>query len=50
MTLGSEENYINAADNYTWGELSQALTGGEACLTTIFGILLISRISILSSI
>jgi hypothetical protein len=24
MTLGSEENYINAADNYAWGELSQA--------------------------
>jgi hypothetical protein len=28
--------------NYTWDELSQASTGGEACLTTVFGILLIS--------
>jgi hypothetical protein len=44
MTHGSEENYINAADNYAWDELSQALTGGEACLTSIFGILLISQI------
>jgi hypothetical protein len=36
--------------NYTWDELSQASTGGEACLTTVFGILLISQISILNSI
>jgi hypothetical protein len=36
--------------NYTWDELSQASTGGEACLTTVFGILLISQISILDSI
>jgi hypothetical protein len=50
MTLGSEENYINAADNYAWGELPQASTGGEAYLTTVFGILLISQISILDSI
>jgi hypothetical protein len=28
--------------NYAWDELSQASIGGEACLTTIFGILLIS--------
>jgi hypothetical protein len=50
MTHGSEENYINATDNYTWDEFSQASTGGEACLTTVFGILLISQISILDSI
>jgi hypothetical protein len=36
--------------NYAWDELSQTLTGGEACLTTVFGILLISQISILDSI
>jgi hypothetical protein len=36
--------------NYVWDEPSQALTGGEACLTTIFGILLISQNSILGSI
>jgi hypothetical protein len=50
MTLGSEENYINAADNYARGELPQVSTGGEACLTTVFGILLVSQISILDSI
>jgi hypothetical protein len=50
MTLGSKENYINAATNYAWDELSQAPTGGEACLTTVFGILLVSQISILNSI
>jgi hypothetical protein len=50
MTLGTKENYINAVDNYAWGELPQASTGGEACLTTVFGILLISRIFILGSI
>jgi hypothetical protein len=50
MTHGFEENYINAADNYAWDELSQVSTGGEACLTTVFGILLISQISILDSI
>jgi hypothetical protein len=36
--------------NYVWDELSQASTGGEAYVTTIFGILLISQISILDSI
>jgi hypothetical protein len=36
--------------NYAWDEPSQASTGGEACLTTVFGILLISQISILDSI
>jgi hypothetical protein len=36
--------------NYAWDELSQASTGGGACLTTVFGILLISQISILDSI
>jgi hypothetical protein len=36
--------------NYAWDELSQASTGGEACPTTIFRILLISHISILDSI
>jgi hypothetical protein len=36
--------------NYTWDESSQASTGGEACLTTVFEILLISQISILDSI
>jgi hypothetical protein len=50
MTLGSKENYINAVANYAWDELPQALTGGEACLTTIFGILLVSQTSILDSI
>jgi hypothetical protein len=50
MTHGSEENYINAADNYAWDELPQASIGGEACLTTVFGILLITQISILDSI
>jgi hypothetical protein len=37
MTLGSKENYINAAAIYASDELPQALTGGEAYLTTIFG-------------
>jgi hypothetical protein len=50
MTLGSKENYINAAANYAWDELPQTSTGGEACLTTIFRILLVSQISILNSI
>jgi hypothetical protein len=50
MTLGSKENYINAAANYAWGELPQASTGGEACLTTPFGILLVSQTSILKFI
>jgi hypothetical protein len=36
--------------NYSWDELSQVSTGGEACLTTVFRILLISHISILDSI
>jgi hypothetical protein len=50
MTLGSKENYINAAANYAWDELSQASTGGEAYLTTVFGMLLVSQTSILNSI
>jgi hypothetical protein len=50
MTLRSEENYINAAANYASDELAQASTGGEACLTTIFGILQVSQISILDLI
>jgi hypothetical protein len=50
MALGSKENYINSAANYAWDELPQALTEGEACLTTVFGILLVSQISILNSI
>jgi hypothetical protein len=50
MTLGSKENYINAAANYAWDELPQASTGGEAYLTTIFGILLVSQTSNLNSI
>jgi hypothetical protein len=50
MTLGSKENYINAAAIYVWDELAHASTGGEACLTTVFGILLVSHISILDSI
>jgi hypothetical protein len=50
MTLGSKENYINAVAIYAWDELPQASTGGEACLTTVFGILVASQISILDSI
>jgi hypothetical protein len=50
MTLGSKENYINAAANYAWDEPPQASTGGEACLTTAFRILLVSQTSILKSI
>jgi hypothetical protein len=50
MTLGSKENYINAAANYAWDELLQASTEGEACPTTISGILLVSQTSILNSI
>jgi hypothetical protein len=50
MTLGSKENYINATANYAWDELPHASTGGEACLTTVFGILLVSQTSILDSI
>jgi hypothetical protein len=46
MTLGSKENYINAAANYAWDELSQASTRGEACLTSVFGVRLVSQISI----
>jgi hypothetical protein len=36
--------------NYAWDEPSQVSTSGEACLTTVFGVLLISQISILDSI
>jgi hypothetical protein len=50
MTLRSKENYINAAANYASDELAQASTGGEVCLTTVFGILLVSQISILNLI
>jgi hypothetical protein len=50
MTLGSQKNYINAGANYVWDELPQATTEGEACLTTVFEILLVSQISILNSI
>jgi hypothetical protein len=50
MTLGSKENYINAAANYAWDELPQTSIRGEACLTTVLGILLVSQISILDSI
>jgi hypothetical protein len=50
MTFGSKKNYINAAAIYAWDELPQASTGGEACLTTVFGILLVSQTSILNSI
>jgi hypothetical protein len=50
MTLGSKENYINAAANYAWDELPQASTGGEACPTTVFRIPLVSQIFILDSI
>jgi hypothetical protein len=50
MTLGSRENYINATTIDAWDELPHASTGREACLTTVFGILLVSHISILDSI
>jgi hypothetical protein len=50
MTVGSKENYINAAAIYAWDELPQASTRGEAYQTTVFGILLVSQISILDSI
>jgi hypothetical protein len=50
MTFGSKENYINAVVNYAWDELPQASTGGEACLTTVFRIQLLSQTSILDSI
>jgi hypothetical protein len=42
MTLESKENYINAATNYAWDELPHASTEGEACLTTVYGMLLVS--------
>jgi hypothetical protein len=50
MTFGSKQNYINAAANYAWDELPQASTGGEACLTTVFEILLVFQTSILDFI
>jgi hypothetical protein len=50
MTSGLKKNYINATTIYAWDELPQASTGGEAFLTTIFGILLVSQTSILNSI
>jgi hypothetical protein len=48
--LGLKKNYINAAAIYAWDDLPQVSTGGEAFLTTIFGILLVSQTSILNSI
>jgi hypothetical protein len=49
MTVGSKENYINAMA--TKREMSfTGLTVGEACLTTVFGILLKSQTSILEFI
>jgi hypothetical protein len=50
MTFGSKQNCINAAAIYAWDELPQVSTGGEACLTTVFGILLVFQTSILNSI
>jgi hypothetical protein len=50
MTIEFKENYINAEANYAWDELPQTSIGGEACLTTIFGILLVSQTSIPNSI
>jgi hypothetical protein len=50
MTLGSNEKYIKAVVNYAWMEPPQALARGEACLTTIFGIQLVSQTSILEFI
>jgi hypothetical protein len=49
MTLGSKENYINAAAT-SERRASTGFTAGEACLTTIFGILLVSPTSILEFI
>jgi hypothetical protein len=49
MTLGSKENYINAAAT-SERQASTGLTIGEACLTTIFEILLVSQTSILEFI
>jgi hypothetical protein len=48
--LGLKKIYINAAAIYAWDELPQASTGGEACLTTVFGILLVSQTSIFNYI
>jgi hypothetical protein len=48
--LGLKKNYINAVAIYAWDKLPQASTGGEACLTTVFGILLVSQTSILDFI
>jgi hypothetical protein len=50
MTLGSKEKYIKAAANYAWVEPPQALARGEACLTAVIGILLVSQTSIIISI
>jgi hypothetical protein len=50
MTLWFKKNYINAAVNYAWDELPHASTGGVACLTTVFRILLISQTSVINSI
>jgi hypothetical protein len=49
MTLGSKENYINAAATSV-RRASTGLTVGEACLKPVFGILLESQASILEYI
>jgi hypothetical protein len=49
MTLGSKENYINAAATSV-RRASTGLTIGEAYLTIVFGILLASQTSILEFI
>jgi hypothetical protein len=36
--------------NYVWDEPSQTSTNAEACLTTVFRVLLISQVSILDFI
>jgi hypothetical protein len=39
MTHGSEKKITSMQwTNYAWDELPQASTGGEAYLTTVFGI------------
>jgi hypothetical protein len=48
--MGLKKTTSMQQTNYEWDELSQASIGGDAYLTTIFGILLISPISILDSI
>jgi hypothetical protein len=50
MTRGSEKDYIKAAELTKRRRASTCLTVGEACLTTVIGILLESRASILEFI